>query len=395
MNSHITITILGASVRAAAQSAVRAGFRVFTVDRFDDWDVPAESFRRVAHSPHEVLAAVNAFPSTPFIFTGGLENFPTLIARLARTRPLWGCTPNMIRRVRSPEALSLAARECGLRFPETRFEPPDSGAEERPLPNGLGLSPWLRKPWRGSGGQHVDFSSHLDNTNGVRFAKRRIYWQKFVSGDSVSAAFVANGKECRLIGETQQLIGPPWTTLPFAYAGSLAPFPVSPAMQDMWRGLGDFLVRRYGLLGLFGVDGIWDGDTLWPLEVNPRYTASMELFERAGGDAVDGNLFQMHANAVQGCLPELTALPRSVSRVFGKAIVYALRPCRISDSHCSYMQAENSANPWPLWADIPRPGTHHRSGAPVLTVFAQGNSPHETRTRLATRIAMARELLGC
>ena len=43
------------------------------------------------------------------------------------------------------------------------------------------------------------------------------------------------------------------------------------------------LADRFELSGLFGVDFILDGDQVWTLEVNPRYTASVEIVERATG----------------------------------------------------------------------------------------------------------------
>ena len=41
------------------------------------------------------------------------------------------------------------------------------------------------------------------------------------------------------------------------------------------------LAAEFDLVGLFGVDFIDDGEQLWPIEINPRYTASVEILERA------------------------------------------------------------------------------------------------------------------
>ena len=45
--------------------------------------------------------------------------------------------------------------------------------------------------------------------------------------------------------------------------------------------LGDFLAASYRLVGLFGVDFILSDGQPWPVEINPRYTASVEVLELA------------------------------------------------------------------------------------------------------------------
>ena len=56
----------------------------------------------------------------------------------------------------------------------------------------------------------------------------------------------------------------------------------------------------FGLVGVGGVDFVDDGRVMHPIEVNPRWTASMELVERARGLSV----FGAHARAcTSGALP--------------------------------------------------------------------------------------------
>jgi predicted ATP-grasp superfamily ATP-dependent carboligase len=130
-----------------------------------------------------------------------------------------------------------------------------------------------------------------------------------------------------------------------------------------------------GLVGLNGVDFIARRGVPYPIEVNPRYSASMELIERAH----QFSIFDIHALACERELPAIPQPPRS-PMAHGKAIVFARQDCRVGRS-----QAWLDRN----WvADVPRPGEYIRRGRPVCTVFAQGRTPQECRGRLVRRARM-------
>src|SRR5437588_46110 len=99
-----SLIVLGASARAAAFSARRAGFEPYAIDLFADRDLaaicPSVKIRRY---PHDFLVALAAAPQAPWIYTGGLENFPRLVDRLADVRPLLGNSGHVLRRVRDPQ----------------------------------------------------------------------------------------------------------------------------------------------------------------------------------------------------------------------------------------------------------------------------------------------------
>ena len=77
------------------------------------------------------------------------------------------------------------------------------------------------------------------------------------------------------------------------------------------------IASEFGLRGLFGIDFLWDGAGLWPTEVNPRYTASVEIYERT----MEIALLDWHIRACEAhCDPEES---RSVSEQFRKALAQA------------------------------------------------------------------------
>jgi predicted ATP-grasp superfamily ATP-dependent carboligase len=126
------------------------------------------------------------------------------------------------------------------------------------------------------------------------------------------------------------------------------------------------LTRRFGLRGVNGVDLIvTDGPDGTPrvflVEVNPRYTASMELVERAYGL----NVFSLHLDAMAGQLPvfSLAEHVRSQGLYFGKGIVYARRALTVPDTDEWTERGRR---------DIPFPGERIDAGHPVCTVLATG-----------------------
>ena len=100
------LIILGASARAAAMSAVRAGFEPWTADLFADADlralVPAAVRCPVGDYPRGFREILRGAPEVPWLYTGGLENHPNLIRDLSEIRPLWGNGPNALTACRSP-----------------------------------------------------------------------------------------------------------------------------------------------------------------------------------------------------------------------------------------------------------------------------------------------------
>ncbi len=78
---------------------------------------------------------------------------------------------------------------------------------------------------------------------------------------------------------TRQLPGMPGS--PFAYRGNIGPSLVPAPLMSRLRQLGNVLISAFRLVGLFGVDYIQHDDEPWLVEINPRYTASAEVFELA------------------------------------------------------------------------------------------------------------------
>ncbi|MGL5097496.1 MAG: ATP-grasp domain-containing protein, partial [Planctomycetia bacterium] len=238
--------------------------------------------------------------------------------------------------------------DAGLPFPETTDDPPARAAG------------WLRKPRRGAGGRGVDW---LENRAGDP-SEEQLY-QRCVDGAPHSAAYAVCAGEVAMIGVTRMLVGESFCrAAPFHYCGSVGPIVLPLDARRRLLRFGETLAKISPLRGLIGVDFILDGfGTPWPLECNPRWTASMELFDRAGG-----RLFDFFVD-------DRTRPMEFAAQIQGKAVVFApfdgvVRP----DAPCYTIDVDD---PFPPFADVPPPASVVPAGWPVLTVFAAGATAEE------------------
>jgi predicted ATP-grasp superfamily ATP-dependent carboligase len=376
------LLIVGASARAAAFSARRAGFSVYAADLFADQDlrdcavatVPTKAY------PRGLLKALEKLPPLPWLYTGGLENHDRLIDLLAAKRRLYGNRGSTLRRIRDPFKLQACLARRGFHFPETL--PSDA-----PLPE---VGPWLLKGYRGTGGHQV---APWQGESPAPNKRRRFYLQQRLDGQPCGAVYIAASGRAVLLGVTRQLVGCAWCGAPeFHYCGSLGPLELPPATRDQFQRLGECLADEFALAGVFGVDVILRqnrdaGSSFaipWVLEVNPRYPASAEVLDRALNVSTVG----LHvASCRDRVLPSLLS---DSTRCAGKAILYAPRDFVVCQRFAALIAEENRSNSelfCPRVADVPVTGSTIRRGWPVLTLLENGSEPGQIERRLRDRAA--------
>ncbi|NLX55475.1 MAG: ATP-grasp domain-containing protein [Planctomycetaceae bacterium] len=378
MSEHLFIA--GGSVRAAAQSAVRAGFRVTAADRFCDRDL-ADSCEAVLVSdyPAGILPLAQQLAPTAWLYTGGLENEPDLVDAVSHRHHLLGLPGSVLRQLRDPWQLSDVLARDGLRFPRPVPRPPHGVAGR-----------WLVKPVRSCGGARIRWFDPRRDAGGTApcsapdpgLAASRgggvTYYQPWIRGPAHGIIFLAAHGSATLLGVTRQLVGCVWAGAGgFQYVGSIGPIACDALTLRTLQRIGDCLAAAFPLCGLVGVDTIFAGTEIWTIEVNPRYTAAVEVLERATGVAAIGQ----HWDACQsGRLPSPTAVP--AAPMYGKAVVYALRECTIGAAFYERLEAARGSWDDDAFADLPQLGTVLRAGQPILTVFAQGSDARTVHRRL-------------
>jgi predicted ATP-grasp superfamily ATP-dependent carboligase len=363
------VLIAGVSARALAASAARAGYQVTAVDAFGDLDlervakvIAIRSEAGARYRPMTAATAAARLTADSVAYTSNFENFPAAVDRLARDRELLGNTPAVLRRVRDPLGLMRALQRHGFAVPHTSTRVPDGARSP---------TSWLLKPRRSGGG-------HGTSRWRGQAVPRSHYVQERIAGVPGSVVFAADGRRAVPLGLSVQLVGDPKLGgTGFRYGGSLmghpaALFSESETLVENAVRMAAAVTVEFGLIGLNGIDFIARDGVPYPIEVNPRYSASMELFERIHGVSI----FETHRQACHGTLP---ARPRDPGQVEGKAVVYARRNITLGDTrrwlrHGSY-------------ADVPHPGEKITRGHPICTVFAAASDPATCYTLLIRRAA--------
>jgi predicted ATP-grasp superfamily ATP-dependent carboligase len=374
------ILIIGISTRGMAESAKAAGYDVVTVDYFGDYDQKSWcenlSLKRDLNLPFGSAQLYEASRNLKFeavAYTSNLENHPEVVRRFEeasaeRHYRLLGNSADVLARVRHWSTLFGYLQRQGIPVPETIYRGRRPAASDKRR--------WLRKPIHSGGGHDISFWDK------VRPIGTRFMLQEHILGMSASAAFVSNGRECSVLGLTEQIIGrSEFGARGFRYCGNILPLGIGQnTVLAQVRDIATRLTREFKLVGVNGLDFILNDGQVYLVEVNPRYSASMELIERAYGLSI----FDLHVQSIQqGALPDFDLAGQPANQgFFGKAIVYAEQDGTAPDTR-----------DWPARdiRDVPFPGETLSAGDPVCTVLASGFTQAEC---FAGLVAQAEAIKG-
>ena len=238
------------------------------------------------------------------VYLSSFENHPNAVSELAAGRALWGNSPAVLRRVRDPNLLAEALRRRGLSaldvsdaaapalHPASRFSRTSVSDARRPS-HDFDRS-WLVKPLA-SGGGHGVRRWQVGAPNPARLLPAG------VCGGNAWIGRVRRGRRAR--GATR-CVSPAGrrTVLRSIGYGYLREhsrgcgrqqFARDEALVDAACALTRVVTEEFGLVGVNGIDFVARDGVPYALEVNPRWSASLELVERAYGFSV----FGAHAEA--------------------------------------------------------------------------------------------------
>ncbi len=403
------LLIAGCSTRAAAWSAVRAGFAPVCIDQFGDRDLcEVAEVIPVTRYPADLPTAVRDAATVGWLPVGGLENSVEILRALSelnsRIGPCLGATPADIATLRDPVRLQTIARECGWR--EAAVWSAASRCQEvrehiQTVGSPLTCGNWLVKPLQSGGGLGI---RRLKKPEDVQeFPNNpRVYYQQFMPGVPCAVLMLIGAGDIECLGWSQQLIGlePEVTGEPFAYHGSIGPLPMSADLARRWELTTARLIAGTRYRGLLGIDVICHGNEVSLIEVNPRYTASCEILELQQRRP----LLERHCRAF-GLTVRTQELPEhpdeSGGRMIGKRIVYADHDLTIAERSLAELTISELAgrtpgrSHWtlPEMSDLPWPGTRFSQGQPVCTVWACGTGVEDVASRLEERVQQIRTRL--
>ena len=359
MTDRPAIIVVANSARALAASAKRAGFAPLAIDVFGDQDTREMSLAAITLDgglsdgltigkvSRAVESLISAYDPIGLVYGSGFEHQPETIVAIARMTRVFGNGAETLKRAKDPLALARLCAAAGISHPPIAFAAPDEPGR------------WLVKRRGGAGGAHITAATRR------RSVPPDCYFQRRVTGENVSALFVADGQKAGIIGLSVQWSSPTPAS-PFRYGGAAGPIDVGAAQAEEIARSVACVTSKLGLVGLNSADFVVSDDSAWLIEINPRPGATLDVFE-----PVEGALLAHHIAACEG---RLITVPLGLAHKAAE-VVYA--PCDI----VSYAEWN-----WPDWtADRPSPGTRVAAGDPLCTTLASGATFDLARIRASER----------
>lgn len=354
--------VVAASCRSIARSITESGRECAAIDLFGDWDsrqlCPISTSKSLGSMIRDSREFGRKFS---VVYGAGIENEMLERQSPFGELPVCGSSHEAVSASRDPYFLASILRAADL--------PCLSLAVELP-----GNELWLEKPLRSGGGCGVRVASVGDSRTRQR---KEVYYQQFVEGSVFGASYIAGRGACQLIGVCQQDAGG-LAGEKYVFHGSLGPVGVSDELRHRLVQLGELISRQCGLKGWFGIDYVLKDGIPWLLEVNPRFTASMEILERCSG----ASLFDYHLGAVGGRQVANWPSP-STYQSLGKRYVYHRQSHTVSIDEVAFdFLKERASDANEFVTDIPELGTTIKPGWPICTVWSRHDSAEVVSERL-------------
>tara|TARA_R110002049_G_scaffold13509_2_gene58568 strand:+ start:202890 stop:203807 length:918 start_codon:yes stop_codon:yes gene_type:complete len=276
------------------------------------------------------------YPQAKVILGAGAEHLACDIEKISG----WALCANNLKvttRIRDPRTFFDALDTLEIVYPDVNFK---SAPESRG---------WLYKLTDSCGGMGVS-RTYVDDTSG--------YWQQEVPGQAVSALCISDGQDVTCLGINQQYSTSDFEGYPYVYQGALANVETNEFIKEKTTSYIAKLINYFNIKGVFSLDMIYSESTtqeaLYVLEVNPRISASFELYERINPGL---NLVDAHIRVCEGerlCEFELSQTRSAYLIVYAKD---------------DYMISEQLV--WPAWVkDKPEALRKISRHEPVCSVYA-------------------------
>lgn len=353
------VLVAGFATRHVAQSAYRAGYEVCAVDHFCDQDLgwctlDREKFEALEDLPDAIDRMTRRHAFDLFVTTSGAED---ISGRL----PLCG-TP----------------REKIARFLDKLDTQHFFEQQDVPVPRllGAGEFPAMVKPRRGAGGWRnavVRDAYELDAWESLYSGVPSVR-QELVDGVPASVCCITDGTSARAVATNEQFLQGGGES-PFGFCGSVTP--LDHPLHDRMVAAAERIAAASGCTGTIGIDFVAGDREAWAIEVNPRFQGTVDTVEMACGC----NLFQFHADACAGRLPDSVPPP---NRVAARRILFADRDLTVNGD-LAHLKG--------LVADIPWPGTHFEEGQAVVSVYGTGATRTEALFVLDKHITTVRQYM--
>lgn len=336
------ILIIAGSGRMLAQAAKNAGLKPLVIDLFADLDTQgyAIAFRQIPSLTEQHLAPavdyfIDHYAVSYVIYGSGFENYPESLYYLSSRLIMLGNSPDTFVKLHNKPEFFSVLDALNITYPDVAFKAPNDSDN------------WLVKPMQGQGGAGI--KRYHNNP------EPSAYWQKYQTGTQHSVLFLADGQLMQVLGFNTQWTASFGETEEFIFSGvanSSELLNEHKALVTDWL---NKIVPVFALKGLNSLDFIHAGDRSYLLEINPRPSASMQLYN-------DADLLVRHIKASQGELSDYKFVQDGHSAY---QIVYVDQDVLIPEAFA-----------WPDFCmDLPKPGSLIHTGQPVCSIIIHQNEP--------------------
>jgi predicted ATP-grasp superfamily ATP-dependent carboligase len=368
-----TLIIAATSARGYVQAAVACGYAVIVLDAFIDEETRAiakqtfklkfDDFALDAVHFKQIFSSINLAEVGGFLYGSLFDDCPDVLDWVAKRVPVIGNSADMFKQTKDFSFFALLD-SLNIAHPEVQLDFPDD--PER----------WLSKQIGGCGGMHIQSAGLKLKSDFDKTYLQQAYFQEKWAGTPTSMLFVADGNTAHLIGFNQQLVAPS-KSLPYRFAGAVGNVALQPNIHKEFEHAAQKLTSALHLCGICSLDAIIDGEDVWVLELNPRLSATFNLYE---------NLLPLH---LQGCAGHLPNMSVKTNISHAQLILYAEVVLGIPKNFA-----------WPIWAvDIPTvesdtSGVKIDQHMPICSVLASAESAELAQTLLLLRAEKLTEMLN-
>lgn len=390
----MNIIISGFSSRALVETAAKSDCKIYSFDYFGDQDLKkyTADYFSIKNSPgsHYSLKVLfkmirnflkeNTNKKFYFIYTSSWDNHPELLSKLEGL-------DNLVFAANSSEIIYNLSAKNGLInlfkvINKTAFKTPEiifdkDVIKEKINNNRFSNSEkkYLLKPLKSGGGKEIQLLYSLRDYNKIKgkIKNDNYYFEEYIDGKLYSAQFGADSKNSRLLSITEQLNALN-TDNPFQYGGNIL-IKADEQLRKALQETADLLTKTYSLKGINGFDFIIKDDELYFLELNPRFTAAVELLLPIYSEDVFKIYFKK--NLAKNYLHKLLNTDIKES---GKLIYYAQEDLKIKndlknlnnksirDSVTEFDQSDYFIK------DLPKIGEEFLKGDPVFTLIINADN---------------------
>ena len=351
------LLIIATSGRMLAQLSQQSGYTSIVIDCFADMDTQSMALDYVKvdslalNDLQPAIAALkNEYDLSLLIYGSGFECHSESLAYLHKNFTVLGNSSNTFNRVINKPCFFSSLSNMHITYPTTLFSPPIKK-----------MASWLFKPLYGEGGRGIKHYHHHHVAN-----PSLGYWQKQIMGDSLSVLFLANKVNFKIIGFHRQYVAHD-----FIFSNIITYPAVDKTVQQTLTSWLALLVTAFKLNGLNSLDFIVKNNQCYVLEINPRLSASVQLYD---------GLLSTHIDC---CLSGQLIKPTISPAYHAYFVFYAQTDLTIPAKIC-----------WPPWVvDIPHSNTLIYTQAPICSIIASGQSEQQVTDLLHLRYHQLTHLL--